>query len=102
STAFRAQPDKERGHAVVIVLAPFFPRMMMALGALQSDSQEKLGGSFRPVRSTDAHAIKVGRPDRERATLGRDDVTDKFIHGLVFAQRRPNPVVKTPHPFFVE
>src|SRR5262245_16578703 len=39
-------PDaaEERAEAVVILLAPFLVRMMMALGALKALAEEKLGG----------------------------------------------------------
>src|SRR5207253_3557761 len=100
--AFGAEADKKCRQAVIIILAPFFPRMMVALGALHSDSQEKLRGGLRPVRGTVAHAIEVCRSDREGASLGRDDVSDKFIHRPVFPKLGPNPVVKTPHPFFIQ
>src|SRR5207253_4574622 len=39
-TVLGAEPNEERGHTVIIVLAPLFDRLMMALCAADADAQE--------------------------------------------------------------
>ena len=97
-----AQPHEEGGHAVVVVLAPFLERMMMALGTLHAYAQEDLRRVLGPVGGIVGGAVEVGRAFGVGASLGGDDVADKLIDRLVVAQGGADPVVEAPHALFVE
>jgi len=45
----RAEANEKRGHAVIIVLAPLFERVMMAFGTADAHSEEELRGRLGPV-----------------------------------------------------
>src|SRR5947209_2759662 len=82
-TPLGAKAREERGHTVIIVLAPFLKRMMVALGATHAYAEEKLAGRLGPVGGPARNHEIVGRPLGKRAPLGRDDVADHFIHRLL-------------------
>src|SRR5260370_39103788 len=44
-----AEADEKGSHAVIIVLAPFFERMMVAFGASDANAEEELRGRLRPI-----------------------------------------------------
>ena len=95
-------PDEERRQAVVIVLAPFLERMMMALGALHAHAQEQLRGRLRPVGGLSADQVEVGRAVGEGAALGGDDVAHHLVDRLVVAERPRTQLWKLHMPLFLE
>src|SRR5207245_3449121 len=89
-----AHLGKERGKTVIILLAPFFKRMMMALGALKSQAKEKLGCVFE---------LRIGVVDLpipgHRRILGevagrRYDLSRKLVVRFVDQQTVADPAVK--------
>src|SRR5262249_20763478 len=70
----RAQPSEEGGQPVVIVLAPFLERVVMALGALDTRAEEDLRGRLGPVLGVTANLVEVRRAFGKRAALGEQDV----------------------------
>ena len=88
----RPQPDEERGHAVVVVLAPLLERVMVALGAAACGRRGRAARSSRPSRSgLRAIVIVVGRPFGEGAALGGDDVADHLVDRLACRAGRRAP-----------
>ena len=56
-----AHAGKEGGEAVVVVLAVFLERVMVALGAGQPHAQEQLAGRLGPVLRVVGDAVEIGR-----------------------------------------
>ena len=56
---FRPDPREEGGEAVIIVLRPALERMVVALGALDADAQEELGGGLDRVLGVAADPVVV-------------------------------------------
>src|SRR4051812_9552893 len=81
--ALASQPGEEAGQAVVIVLAPALIRMMMALGTLQSEAKEHLGGvGDWLVELVVAHLPEPVNGGRLLPFAGgRDNAADKLVVG---------------------
>ena len=99
TTRFRpglmAHLRKEGGEAVVILLAPFLERMMMALGALHSHAQEKLGGVLEFGLRL-AHPLIPGHGGIVRQVARcRQNLTHKPVVRFVRKQTVANPAVKS-------
>ena len=89
-----ADAAEERGQAPVIVLAPFFIRMMMALGAGDAQAEEHLGGVIDEL----LRVLQFLVPHRRRGlrfVAGRgQDFADELIVRLVLGDRFANPAVE--------
>src|SRR6185369_9810461 len=76
--------------------------MIMALGALQARSQEKLGDRFRSRRRFPVYAIKICGRVLITAPAGRQNVARKLVERLVVGDALADPVMKSLAPFAVE
>ena len=94
--ALAAQPGEEAGQAVVIVLAPALVRMMVALGALQAQAEEDLGGvGDRLVELIVAHLpVPVDGGGVLPFAGRRDDAADELVVGPIAGDHVADPFVE--------
>src|ERR1019366_219832 len=86
SLAFPSNSTEVSGEAVEIVLAVDLERMMMALGALEPNTQEKLADHRRQLVGLPAIAEHDDGAVVPGAPLGRDDFPDELVVRLVLAE----------------
>src|SRR5437773_11183926 len=85
---------KEGGEAVVVLLTPFFERMVMAASALDPQTQEKLRRVLELRRGILHFAIPADRWALSwRAGRGQN-LAHKAIIRLIFIQALANPFVE--------
>ena len=85
---------KERGEAVVVLLAPLLEGVVVALGALEPQPQEKLRRILElVVRRLDLPVPGNGRVGLHLARRG-DDLAHELVVGLVGQQTVADPVVE--------
>ena len=89
-----ADPREERRKAVVVVLAPFLERMVVALGALQSHPQEHLRRVVDERTGFAELAIPLDRRRGLRAAAGGEDSAHELVVGHVLRQALADPVVE--------
>ena len=89
-----ADPREERREAVVILLAPFLERMMMAAGALNPQPEEELGRVFHLLVDLLHLAIPGDRRILAHFARSGQNVADELIVGLVLVQALANPIVE--------
>src|SRR5207237_8635637 len=85
---------EERRHAVVILLAPFLERMVVAAGTLDPQAEEQLGGIFHLL--VDHPHLLVPGDAGAFAHLARagENLADELVVGLVVDERAANPAVE--------
>src|ERR1019366_5714348 len=89
-----ADHAEERRHAPVIVLAPFFIGVMVALRTRHADAEEKLAGVIDELLWLEHVAIPYGRRGLGFVADRRQDFARELIVGLVVGDTFANPVVK--------
>ncbi len=101
-TGLVADPSEEGRETVVILLAKRFVRMMVALGALETDAEEELRRRLGEVLRVVGDAVVIGRAVAERRAARGDQLADKTVERLVVAERGRQPVVQRPHALFAD
>ena len=85
---------EEGGKPVIIVLSPALERVIVALGALDSHAEEKLGGRLDGRLRVAADPIVVRRGIAKRRALGGQQGADKLVHRNVAFERFANPAME--------
>src|SRR5207248_3297306 len=70
---------KEGGKLVVVSLAPFLERMVVALGTLHPRSEKDLRSGLGKVRRPAGNPVVVRRPGGERAALGGQKIVNQPV-----------------------
>ena len=89
-----ADPAEERGHAVVVVLAPLLKRMMVAAGTLNSQTQEQLGNVFDLLVRLVDFSIPGDRGIIVGISRRGQDFSHKLVIRLVLIKTGPDPLVE--------
>ena len=82
-------PSEGGGNPVVVILRPFFERMIVALGTLNPNSQEELSGRFGGVVRVSTCSPVAGSGVLEDAAAGCQQFVSQLVEPLV----RTNSVV---------
>ena len=86
---------EECREAVIVVLAPFLEGMMVALGALEAESEKELGGVFDLfIELVDLAVPSDGRVVRDVSGSGQDGA-NKVIVGQILLHAFANPAVES-------
>ena len=88
---------KVSGQLVEIILTPFFIRMVVTLGALQSGAQEQLAelcGQFRRIPTV---AVNHGRTCPMVRPFGHQDISNKLIIRPIGPERFAQPLIEQEH-----
>src|SRR6266849_1205044 len=86
--------SEEGRQAVIVLLRPLVERMVVTLGALQTDAEKHFAKGFGSALRIAQSAIKVGRRVVIGASFGGDQLAGKFIEGLALGNAVPNPMMK--------
>ena len=86
-----ADAGEEAGEGVVILLAPFVRRMMVALGALNADAQKQLAERSAQVLRRGEHLVNGGRPLAGGVATGGDNRADPFVVGPILRELLAQP-----------
>ena len=84
---------EQAGHAVVLVVGPFFERMVVTLRAADRESHERLAGVLGHVLGALLQGVEVGGAVLDAVAGRRQDLADRFIPGGVLFDPLPQPVV---------
>src|SRR6266852_1775312 len=90
------QPRKERGEAVEIILRPFFPRVVVALGAFDPHAEERLadvGGDVARIQLS-RDEIEIRRRIVVQVTLPDQEFSYDLVVRTVFLNRIAQPIVE--------
>ena len=85
---------EEGGEAVVVVLGPPLEGVVVALGALDADPQEELGGRLDGGLRVAADPVVVGRRVRVGRAVGGQERADELVHRHVPLERGTDPAVE--------
>ena len=85
---------EEGGEAVIVVLGPALERVVVALGALDADAQEELGGRLDGVLRVAADPVVVGGGIRVGRAVGGQELADELVHRHVPLECRADPAVE--------
>ena len=97
--AFLFHGAEECRELVEIVLAPFFVRVMMALGAFEARSEEELAEDGSEFGRFAAIAVDDRRAEAMIAAFGQEDFTHELIVRLVGAKGLAQPLVEDENTF---
>ena len=86
-------PGEEVGERVVLVVGPFFERMVVALGAIDRQRQERLGHVLGHRLRILMDGEEVGGAVLHARPPGRDDPPNDFIPGHVLGNAIADPAV---------
>src|SRR5205807_6100701 len=86
-------PAEEGGEAVVVVLRPALERVVVALGALEADAEEDLGGGLGAGLRVAQGAVVVGRGPGVGAAPAGDQLAGELVERLALGDALPYPVV---------
>src|SRR5207302_1356653 len=92
--ALATNPPEEGGEAPVIVLAPAFVGMMMALGAGEPLAEEDLGQIVDELLRRLDLLVPDGRRAAELVAGGRQEGADEGIVGEIRGDRLADPLVE--------
>ena len=84
---------EEGGHLVVVVLSPFFVRMVAALCAFETDPEENAADVGAHAGGLSFVAPDCDWPVIVAAAFGRQQFADEGIVGYVFAKSSSNPSI---------
>ena len=90
---FGPDPGEQAGHAVILVVGPFFERVVVALGAADREPEERLADVLGHILGRLAERVEIGGAVLEALAGGRDDLADEPVPGKAVGDSLANPLI---------